>query len=88
MSLANNRNGFNTNMQKNKSISSKPENIDDNKDIKPDLKDNKEEEKFDFSKVDFDIIDSNYNELTGYLTYSEKAIQKYVGKTIKIRGLL
>lgn len=90
MSLANNRNGFNTNMQKNKSISSKnynnEENSDDNKDIKPDLKDNKEEEKFDFSKVDFDIIDSNYNELTGYLTYSEKAIQKYVGKTIKIRG--
>lgn len=86
MSLANNRNGFNTNMQKNKSVSSKTDNSDDNNDTKTDLKENKEEENLDFSKVDFDIIDSNYNELTGYLTYSEKAIQKYVGKTIKIRG--
>ena len=49
----------------------------------------KEEKKdiYDFNNPYFDIIDENYNDLSGYLTFSEKA-NKYVGKTIKVKGFV
>lgn len=45
----------------------------------------KNEEKYDFSKPDFEIVDANYDALSSYLTYEVKA-KKFIGKTIKFRG--
>ena len=42
-------------------------------------------ENYDFSNVDFNVIDASYGELSGYLTYAPKA-SKYEGKTIRVRG--
>lgn len=84
MNLASSRNGFNKAIEKSKNNNSS---LSNNQDIiDDDTKQENEEKNYDFKNVDFDIIDSNYNELTGYLTYSNKAITKYVGKTVKIRG--
>lgn len=78
MSLASNRTSFNTTVEKSKS--------NDIVDDEIDKEENKEDKEYDFTSPYFNIVDSNYNELTGYLTYSEKAIKKYIGETIKIRG--
>lgn len=40
---------------------------------------------YDFSSVDFDVIDESYDGLSNFLTYNERA-KKYVGKTIRVRG--
>lgn len=40
----------------------------------------------DFSNVYFDIKDDIYLDLANYLTYSSKASNKFVGKTIRVRG--
>lgn len=41
----------------------------------------------DFSSVDFEVIDQNYEALSDYLTYSSKAVN-YKGKTVKVRGFI
>lgn len=43
------------------------------------------DESYDFSNPYFDIVDSNYDGLSGYLSYVVKA-NKYEGKTIRVRG--
>lgn len=83
MSLASNRNGFNVSVEK---VKNSDNVIDSNEKEEIKDKDDVKEEKYDFTNIDFDIIDSNYNELTGYLTYSEIGIKKYAGKTIRLRG--
>lgn len=40
---------------------------------------------YDFSEVDFDIVDANYNELSSYITFEPKA-NKFEGQTIRVRG--
>ena len=42
-------------------------------------------EKYNFSNPYFNIVDSNYNELSNYITFAPKA-DKFKGKTIKVRG--
>lgn len=42
-------------------------------------------ESYDFSNPYFDIIDANYNELSGYITSAPKA-DKFNGQTIRVRG--
>ena len=43
------------------------------------------EETIDFSNPYFDIVDNNYEGLSGYITYAPKAF-KFAGKTIRVRG--
>ena len=40
---------------------------------------------YEFSNVDIDIIDDNYNELSNYITFSPGA-SKFEGKKIRVRG--
>ncbi len=40
---------------------------------------------YDFSNVDFDIVDASYSELSNYITFAPKA-DKFKGQTIRIRG--
>lgn len=68
---------------------SKKEEIKDNND--EDIIEVKEEkndeivETYDFSNVDFNIVDSNYITLSSYITFSPKA-EKFYGQTIRVRG--
>ena len=39
----------------------------------------------DFSNVDFDIVDANYNELSNYITF-EKNADRFKGQTIRVKG--
>ena len=43
-------------------------------------------ETYDFSNVDFEIIDANYSELSNYITFAPKA-DKFKGQTIRVRGI-
>ncbi len=40
---------------------------------------------YDFSNVDFDIVDASYSELSNYITFAPKA-DKFKGQTIRVRG--
>lgn len=42
-------------------------------------------ETYDFSNVDFDIVDASYNDLSNYITFYPKA-DKFKGQTIRVRG--
>ena len=66
--------------------------------VKPeDKKEKKKEEKkevpkeeqpkktYNFSNPDIDVVDSNYNELSNYITFEPKA-EKFTGQTIKVKG--
>ena len=44
-------------------------------------------EEYDLSNIDFEVVDEAYSELTNNLTFLVKP-DKYVGKTIKIRGFV
>ena len=48
-------------------------------------KKNKKEKKYDFTKVDFNVVDASYYDLANYFTFIPSA-KKYVGKTIRVRG--
>lgn len=48
-------------------------------------KNNNKEKKYDFTKVDFNVVDASYYELANYFTFIPSA-KKYVGKTIRVRG--
>lgn len=51
--------------------------------------DDKEEElekEYDFSNVDFDVVDASYSGLSGYFSSASSSV-KYVGKTMRVRGL-
>ena len=52
--------------------------------VKQEKKD-KSKEKYDFSKPYFEIVDTNYSELSDYITFAPKA-DKFEGKTIRVRG--
>ena len=45
-----------------------------------------EDETINFTNPYFDIIDSNYNELSSYITFSPKA-SKYEGELIRVKGI-
>ncbi len=53
---------------------------------KSDNKEKIENKEYDFNNPYFDIVDSNYNELSSYITFAPKA-DKYLGKTIKVKGV-
>ncbi len=53
--------------------------------IEETLNDDKQE--YDFTNVDFDIIDESYEYLAGYMNSKEDAF-KQVGKTIRVRGFI
>lgn len=55
--------------------------------IKDNTKTNEEKTTYDFSNVDFNIVDSTYNELADYLTYAPKAIE-YTDKKIRVKGFI
>lgn len=38
-------------------------------------------------KIYFDVIDKNYLDLAGYITFPSKDYDKYLNKTIKVRGM-
>lgn len=42
---------------------------------------------YDFSSPYFDIIDANYNDLSNYITYYYNRVSKFVGKTIRVKGM-
>ena len=42
-------------------------------------------ETYDFSNVDFDIVDSNYNELSNYITFVQNP-DRFKEKTIRVKG--
>lgn len=46
-----------------------------------------EEDSYDFSKVDFNVIDESYVDLANYITFAPNA-KKYSGKTIRVRGFI
>lgn len=66
-----------------------------NVNIKDDSKSTKKEDEvksdldasYDFSKPYFEIIDANYNDLSNYITYYYEIGSKYIGKTIRVRGM-
>ena len=50
---------------------------------------NKEEptESYDFSNVDFDVVDASYSGLAGYFYSPPEAANIYIGKKIRVRGI-
>ncbi len=44
-------------------------------------------EGYDFSEVYFDVQDSNYNDITGYITYAPKK-RKYENYKIRVKGMI
>jgi len=58
-------------------------------DINEEVEDNKiiNEQIYDFTKVDFDIVDESYVGLTNYFTEVNTS-SKYEGKTVRIRGFI
>lgn len=57
-----------------------PKNETQKKEVNDELK-----QSYDFSNPYFEINDSNYNELSNYITFAPKA-DKFDGKTIRVRG--
>ncbi|MBR1414197.1 MAG: TIGR03943 family protein [Bacilli bacterium] len=75
-------------IKKDNQITNKKEEQESTKELEvnnEEIKEEKQAEKYDFSNVDFDIIDSVYDELSNYLTFAPMA-NKYEGKTIKLKG--
>ena len=77
--LSNNRN---LKLNTNKTTISKTN--DDSKKIK-EIEKNIKENKYDFTNVDFPVIDETYYDLANYLTYIDET-NEYVDKTIKVKG--
>ena len=50
--------------------------------------DNGPDIEYDFKNVDFDVVDSTYQGLSNYLTYTSGARETYAGKTIRVTGFI
>lgn len=61
-----------------------PKNEENKEEVKEEPKE-ETTESYDFSNVDFDIVDANYSELSNYITFAPKA-DKFKGQTIRVRG--
>ena len=64
----------------------KVDKVKKNEDIINDSED-EEDIEYDLNNIYFDVEDSNYTDLSGYLTFSPNA-EKYKDKTIRVRGFL
>ena len=79
--LSNNRN-LNLNTKTSTKITKKDSSKENSlKEVEKNIKDGK----YDFTNVDFPVINETYYDLANYLTYIDET-NKYIGKTIKVRG--
>ena len=81
-SFANNRTNFKIEQKVKAKETNETSDLEQN-DIQNEIK----ESKTSFSKAYFEIDDSSYSLLAGYLTYNPKA-QDYIGKTIRVKGFV
>ena len=61
--------------------------VDTSREVVEEVKKVEVKNDYDFTNVDFDVVDASYVDISNYLSFAPSA-KKYIGKTIRVRGFI